>query len=54
MGGLRFLVVGALLCGFLRLRGVPVPSAHEWRGSAVVIAMTPILSAFLAQETSYP
>lgn len=75
MGGVRFLVAGALLYGVLRLRGVSAPSAREWGGSsvvgcllllggnggvafaeqtvasgvaAVVIAMTPILTAFFA------
>ncbi|MEO5731476.1 MAG: EamA family transporter, partial [Byssovorax sp.] len=30
MGGARFVVAGALLFGFLRLRGAPSPSAKEW------------------------
>jgi drug/metabolite transporter (DMT)-like permease len=33
MGGTRFLLAGAVLYGFLRLRGVPAPSGREWVGS---------------------
>ncbi len=36
MAGLRFLVAGALMYGWLRLRGVPAPSRREW-GSAALI-----------------
>jgi drug/metabolite transporter (DMT)-like permease len=31
MAGIRFLVAGALLYGFLRLRGTPRPTAPQWR-----------------------
>jgi drug/metabolite transporter (DMT)-like permease len=75
MGGLRFLAAGAVLYGFLRLRGVPAATGRQWAGSsvvglllllggnggvafaeqtvasgvaAVVIATTPILTAFFA------
>ena len=34
--GLRFFTAGALLYGFLRLRGQPAPSAVQWRSIAVV------------------
>ncbi|WP_052365347.1 drug/metabolite exporter YedA [Halotalea alkalilenta] len=34
--GVRFLIAGALLYGWLRLRGHPAPSAREWRGAAVI------------------
>jgi len=36
MLGLRFLLAGALLYAFLRLRGAPHPTALQWRWSAVV------------------
>lgn len=36
MLGLRFLLAGALLYGFLRLRGAPHPTPLQWRWSAVV------------------
>jgi drug/metabolite transporter (DMT)-like permease len=38
MGAMRFLTAGALLFGFLRLRGAPSPSAKEW-GSAVKVGV---------------
>jgi drug/metabolite transporter (DMT)-like permease len=31
MAGIRFLVAGAILYGFLRLRGAPRPSGPQWR-----------------------
>ncbi len=34
--GLRFFTAGALLFGFLRLRGTPAPSAAEWRSITVI------------------
>jgi drug/metabolite transporter (DMT)-like permease len=34
--GLRFFTAGALLFGFLRLRGTPAPSAVEWRSITVI------------------
>jgi len=34
--GVRFLVAGALLYVFMRLRGQPSPTALEWRGIAVI------------------
>ncbi|MEW6338783.1 MAG: drug/metabolite exporter YedA [Acidobacteriota bacterium] len=36
MAGVRSLVAGALLYGFLRLRGAPRPSALQWRSAALV------------------
>lgn len=35
LAGLRFLVAGVLLFGFLRLRGIAAPSARQWRNAAV-------------------
>ena len=35
-GGMRFVVAGTLLFGFLALRGRPMPSARQWRDGAVV------------------
>lgn len=39
MLGIRFLVAGALLYGFLRWRGAPNPTREEWRASAIVGAL---------------
>jgi len=34
--GVRFLIAGALLYAFMRLRGQPSPSAREWRSIATI------------------
>src|SRR5712671_2676765 len=34
--GVRFLITGALLYAFMRLRGQPGPSAREWRSIATI------------------
>ncbi len=36
MGGIRFIIAGALFYPLLRLRGAPAPTAAEWRGAALV------------------
>lgn len=36
MAGVRFVMSGVLLLGFTRLRGLPLPKAAEWGGSAIV------------------
>lgn len=36
MGGIRFLIAGSVLYALLRLRGVPNPAPHQWRGSVIV------------------
>ncbi|MBC7365988.1 MAG: EamA family transporter [Undibacterium sp.] len=36
MAGVRFLLAGGALFAFLRLRGAPWPTAHQWRASAVI------------------
>lgn len=36
MGAVRFLVAGALLAGWARLRGAPGPTAAQWRAAAVI------------------
>lgn len=36
LGGMRFLIAGSLLFGFLRLRGTPMPTAPQWRNAAVM------------------
>lgn len=41
MAGLRFVVAGGALYGFLRWRGAPSPTAREWR--AVVLSAVPLL-----------
>lgn len=33
--GVRFLVAGGLLYAFMRVRGAPAPSMHQWRGLAL-------------------
>jgi len=39
MAGVRFVVAGAALFAFLRLRGVPAPSGRQWLGAAAVGAL---------------
>ncbi|GLZ84138.1 drug/metabolite exporter YedA [Metapseudomonas resinovorans] len=36
MAGVRFVVAGALMYGFLRWRGVPNPSWQEWKSAAAI------------------
>ncbi|MEW9624547.1 drug/metabolite exporter YedA [Rhodanobacter geophilus] len=36
LAGVRFLIAGALLFGYLRLRGVAPPTGRQWRNAAVV------------------
>ncbi|MEW9573525.1 drug/metabolite exporter YedA [Rhodanobacter sp. Si-c] len=36
LAGVRFLIAGALLFGYLRLRGVAPPTWRQWRNAAVV------------------
>ena len=36
MAGIRFLIAGSLMYGFLRFRGVPAPTWAEWKGAAVI------------------
>lgn len=36
MAGARFLLAGATLFTFLKLRGAPWPTAHQWRANAVI------------------
>ncbi|MFT4257701.1 MAG: drug/metabolite exporter YedA [Pseudoxanthomonas sp.] len=36
LGGIRFVVAGTLLFGFLRLRGVPVPTRAQWANAAAL------------------
>lgn len=35
LAGVRFLIAGGLLFGFLRLRGIAAPSARQWRNAAI-------------------
>ena len=35
LAGLRFLIAGTLLFGFLRLRGIALPSRRQWRNAAI-------------------
>ncbi|QUE77968.1 drug/metabolite exporter YedA [Stutzerimonas stutzeri] len=36
LAGLRFVIAGTLMFGWLRWRGVPMPTAKEWRACAIV------------------
>lgn len=36
LAGLRFVIAGGLMFAWLRWRGVPVPTAKEWRSCAIV------------------
>ncbi|KFE43388.1 drug/metabolite exporter YedA [Pseudomonas congelans] len=36
MAGVRFLIAGCLMYGFLRLRGVPAPAWREWKAAFVI------------------
>lgn len=36
MGALRFLLAGGLLFGIMRLRGAALPTARQWRNSAII------------------
>ena len=35
LAGLRFLIAGTLLFGFLRLRGIALPSRRQWQNAAI-------------------
>lgn len=43
LGGIRFLLAGALLLAVLRWRGAPMPSAAQWRNAAVMGALLLLL-----------
>lgn len=45
LGGLRFIAAGALVYGWLRLRGSQAPSAAEWGRSAVVGTLLLVIAA---------
>ena len=36
LGGIRFLIAGGLMYGFLRWRGVPAPTRIQWRNAALM------------------
>lgn len=36
MGGARFVVAGTVLFIFLKLRGAPWPTAHQWRANTII------------------
>ena len=36
LGGVRFILAGALLYGFLRWRGVPTPTWQQWKAAAII------------------
>lgn len=39
LAGLRFLIAGTLLFGFLRLRGIALPSRRQWQNAAITGAL---------------
>jgi drug/metabolite transporter (DMT)-like permease len=39
MVGTRFVIAGAVMLAIARARGVPMPTAREWRGAAIVGAL---------------
>src|SRR5271169_5078211 len=39
LAGMRFLVAGAVLYGWMRARGTPSPSAREWRAASFLAAL---------------
>ena len=48
LGGVRFLIAGSLMYGFLRWRGVPAPTAPQWRNAAVMgVLLMSVASAAL-------
>ena len=36
MAGVRFLIAGSLMYGFMRWRGAPAPTAVQWRSAAMI------------------
>jgi drug/metabolite transporter (DMT)-like permease len=36
LAGARFMIAGALLFAFLKLRGAPWPTTHQWRSNAII------------------
>ena len=36
LGGIRFIIAGSLMYGFLRWRGVPAPTRPQWRNAAAM------------------
>ena len=36
LGGIRFLIAGSLMYGFLRWRGMPAPTRPQWRNAAMM------------------
>ena len=36
LGGIRFIIAGALMYGFLRWRGVPAPTWPQWRAAGMI------------------
>ena len=36
MAGIRFVIAGSLMYGFMRWRGAPAPTWAEWKGAAVI------------------
>jgi len=43
LAGMRFLVAGAVLCGWMRARGTPSPTAREWGGASFLAVLIFVL-----------
>ena len=43
LAGMRFLVAGAVLCGWMRARGTPSPRAREWGGASFLAVLIFVL-----------
>src|SRR6478672_1102671 len=54
LGGIRFLIAGGLMYGFLRWRGVPAPTRPQWRNAALMGVLLMLLGngmVNLAEQT---
>ena len=40
MAGVRFVIAGAILYAWMRLRGTPAPTRMQWRATAIVVVPT--------------
>jgi drug/metabolite transporter (DMT)-like permease len=43
LAGMRFLVAGIVLCGWMRARGTPSPTAREWGGASLLAVLIFVL-----------
>jgi drug/metabolite transporter (DMT)-like permease len=56
LGGIRFIIAGALMFGVLRWRGVPMPTSPQWRNAAVMGSLLLLLGNGMVNlaETTVP